>query len=253
MTGVVEVADIADALKDHGLEPRGGFNFLASDDAPPAASGKHAASALLVGQVGAANWPYFQAWSDGKSPPPENPLDTWSREIIEKVAADFAARAVFPSDKPYLPFQTWAMRAERLRPSPLGILIHPEYGLWHAYRGALLFDEFIPSPSLPDPGFPCDDCAGKPCLSACPAGAISPSRYDVPACVGHVAGPGGGRLQDRRLPCPQRLSGRRHIAIALRCSGLRRPCRRTRGGRLQDRRLPCPQRLSGRGAVPLCR
>ncbi len=191
MTGVVEVADIADALKDHGLEPRGGFNFLASDDAPPAASGKHAASALLVGQVGAANWPYFQAWSDGKSPPPENPLDTWSREIIEKVAADFAARAVFPSDKPYLPFQTWAMRAERLRPSPLGILIHPEYGLWHAYRGALLFDEFIPSPSPPDPGFPCDDCTGKPCLSACPAGAISPSRYDVPACVGHVAGPGG--------------------------------------------------------------
>ena len=84
MTGVVEVADIADALKDHGLEPRGGFNFLASDDAPPAASGKHAASALLVGQVGAANWPYFQAWSDGKSPPPENPLDTWSREIIER-------------------------------------------------------------------------------------------------------------------------------------------------------------------------
>ena len=73
-----------------------------------------------------------------------NPLDTWSREVIGEVAEEFGARAVSPSDRPYLPFQQWAMRAEGLRPSPLGILMHPEYGLWHAYRGALLFDVEIP-------------------------------------------------------------------------------------------------------------
>ena len=32
------------------------------------------------------------------------------------------------------------MRAEGLKPSPIGILMHPQFGLWHAYRGALLFD-----------------------------------------------------------------------------------------------------------------
>ena len=81
----------------------------------------------------------------GSKQPPAiaNPLDTWSREVIGAVAETFGARAVSPSDRPYLPFQQWAMRAEGLRPSPLGILMHPQYGLWHAYRGALLFEDEI--------------------------------------------------------------------------------------------------------------
>ncbi len=33
------------------------------------------------------------------------------------------------------------MAAEGLKPSPLGLLMHPEYGLWHGYRGAILFGE----------------------------------------------------------------------------------------------------------------
>ena len=29
------------------------------------------------------------------------------------------------------------MRAEGLKPSPLGVLVHPDFGLWHGYRGAI--------------------------------------------------------------------------------------------------------------------
>ena len=32
---------------------------------------------------------------------------------------------------PYWPFQQWARRAEPVHPSPIGVLIHPRYGLWH--------------------------------------------------------------------------------------------------------------------------
>jgi epoxyqueuosine reductase QueG len=83
------------------------------------------------------------------------------------------------------------MRAEGLRPSPLGILMHPEYGLWHAYRGALLFDVEIAVPSPHKVNHLCDACAGKPCLKACPVGAHSGTAFDHEACLSHVRAPEG--------------------------------------------------------------
>jgi hypothetical protein len=106
--------------------------------------------------------------------------------MIGGVARQVGARAVFPSDKPYLPFQRWAMRAEGLKPSPLGILMHPVYGLWHAYRGALLFDEDVGFPAIDEPLHLCDACTGKPCLNSCPVGAHAPAGFDHAACLFHV-------------------------------------------------------------------
>ena len=56
---------------------------------------------------------------------------------------------------------------------------HPELGLWHAYRGALAFAERLALAPVEPVASPCDDCAGKPCLAACPVGAFAASRYDV--------------------------------------------------------------------------
>jgi epoxyqueuosine reductase QueG len=111
--------------------------------------------------------------------------------VIGDVAAEFGARAISPSDRPYLPFQQWAMRAEGLKPSPLGILMHPEYGLWHAYRGALLFDVEIPIQAPREVIHLCDLCVGKPCLKACPVGAYSEAGFAYQACLDHVRGPSG--------------------------------------------------------------
>jgi hypothetical protein len=91
-----------------------------------------------------------------------------------------------------LPFQRWAQRAEPVFPSPIGMLIHPEHGLWHAYRGALAFAGEIAG--LPPRGAahsPCDSCADKPCLTTCPVGAFGPEGYDVPACAAHLRRPAG--------------------------------------------------------------
>ncbi|RUW47791.1 hypothetical protein EOA32_27765 [Mesorhizobium sp. M1A.F.Ca.ET.072.01.1.1] len=182
----------AAALAADGLILRGGFRFASDEVAPAVLSGAPAKSALLVGQAGAAPWPHFQRWLGQRASGIVNPLDTWSREVIGAVAQAFGARAVSPSDRPYLPFQQWAMRAEGLKPSPLGILMHPQYGLWHAYRGALLFEEEIFLPEPREPIHLCDTCVEKPCMKSCPVDAYSEQGFAHEACLGHVRGPSGG-------------------------------------------------------------
>jgi hypothetical protein len=183
--------EISAALAGHGLILRGGFVFEAGAAAPPGPSGKSAKSVLLVGQAGAAPWAHFSRWLEGRPHGLQNPLDSWSREVIGAVAQQFGARAVSPSDRPWLPFQQWAMRAEGLLPSPLGILMHPEFGLWHAYRGALLFEVEIPIQAPRKLSHLCDACVGKPCLKSCPVGAYSPSGFAYEGCLAHVHGANG--------------------------------------------------------------
>ena len=184
--------DIGEALAAHSLVLRGGFDFTAGDAAPPGLSGAPAKSALLVGQAGAGPWPHFLRWREQQLHAIANPLDTWSRQVIGAVAEKFGVRAVSPSDRPYLPFQQWAMRAEGLKPSPLGILMHPRYGLWHAYRGALLFEHEIALPQAHEAIHLCDACADKPCLKSCPVDAYSAQGFAHETCLAHVRGTKGG-------------------------------------------------------------
>lgn len=184
---------IAAALAAHGLIPRGGFAFEPGEAAPVSASGTAARAVLLLGHAGGSIWPRFRRWREAQPSDMADPLDRWSRGVIGDVAAAFGARAVSPSDRPYLPFQDWAMRAERLRPSPLGILMHPEFGLWHAYRGALLFDDATAAAQIraeagtvARPAHACDSCVGKPCLAACPVGAHTAAGFDHRGCLAHV-------------------------------------------------------------------
>lgn len=184
-------AEVAGLLAPHGLLLRGGFDFRTGEETPSALGGRPALSVLLVGQAGDSIWARFERWR-AENPDTANPLDAWSREVIGAAAQSAGARAVSPSDRPFLPFQQWAMRAEGLRPSPLGVLMHPEYGLWHAYRGALLFDRRI-GLSAPAPAqHACDRCREKPCLTACPVGAYSAEGFAYVDCLAHVRSPAGG-------------------------------------------------------------
>lgn len=180
---------LSSALALHGLAPRGGFVFGADEAAPAALSGKPARSLLLVGNVGGAMWPPFSRWHETEGRGRDHPLDAWARLVIEPVAAASGARAVYPSDKPWHPFQRWAMRAEGLKPSPLGVLMHPDYGLWHAYRAALLFDVDVSIQQSRAENHYCDQCVGRPCLTTCPVGAYSVDGFDVAACAAHLRAP----------------------------------------------------------------
>lgn len=174
------------AFEPHGLFLRGVVNFDGGEAAPLLADGRPAASVALIGNVGSSLWPAFRAWRatrpDGGG---TDPLDAWSKALIGRVARDLGATAWFPSDPPWQPFQRWAMRAEGLRASPLGILIHPQFGLWHGYRGALGLAARLDAPARRH-DHPCDGCADKPCLASCPAGAVAVSRFDVGTCRDHL-------------------------------------------------------------------
>jgi hypothetical protein len=164
--------------------------------------------------VGPRMWQAFNAARNaapGGAARPEAPLlrlDDWTREVVSPLAAELGARAVFPFEgPPYWPFQRWAQRAEPVFPSPLGILIHPRFGLWHGYRAALVFTERLPlSPPEDVASSPCASCAEKPCLGACPVSAFSPAKYDVAACARHlVAEPASACLSGAclaRRACP---------------------------------------------------
>ncbi len=204
MSGVL--AKIADALAAHGLILRGGFVFDKYEARPPGPSGAPAKSIVLVGQGGGAPWPHFVRWREAQPANLENPFDTWSRDVMDGIARQTGARVISPSDRPYLPFQQWAMRAEGLKASPLGILMHPEFGLWHAYRGALLFDDEIPVSPVENPIHICDLCIGKPCVKACPAEAFTEAGFAHARCLDHVRGADGARCRGTgciaRNACP---------------------------------------------------
>jgi len=179
-----------------GLQVRGGLALDALDasdaldpldagEALPEVGGSPAATLVLLGNVGPAMWEAFRRTRAER--PELAGLDAWTREVVSAIASDVGARAIFPFEgPPYWPFQRWAQRAEPVHASPLGVLIHPKFGLWHAYRAALLFADRLPLPPRVEAESPCATCADRPCLRACPAGAFSVSGYDVPACAAHL-------------------------------------------------------------------
>ena len=180
----MQLSEIEHALQDSGLTPRGAFHPAAGDGVPPVAADAPARTVVLAGNAGPQMWRAFDA---ARAEGPMT-LDAWCERVLTELAARLGARAVFPFERPYLPFQRWAMRAEPCARSPLGLLIHPDYGLWHGYRGALLFAAAIDLPPSDRRASPCASCADRPCLSACPVSAFSHTGYDVPACARHLAG-----------------------------------------------------------------
>ena len=192
---------LAEMLAPHGLIPRGALRLD-----PAESRALNAKFLYLIGHAGSSIWPHFTDWLQEQEQALETPLDAWSEHVITPIAAALGGRAIFPSQRPHFPFQQWAMRAEGLKPSPLGILIHPVYGLWHVFRGAIVFEDEILIQAPQRQSHPCDLCAGKPCLSACPVNAFSPGGYDVQACKTHLGSGVGHDCMDSgcraRLACP---------------------------------------------------
>jgi len=179
----MQLGEIEGLLRDAGLTPRGAFHPADTDGVPPLAADAPARTLVLAGNAGPQMWRAF----DAARALGAMTLDQWSEHVLGALASRLGARAVFPFQRPYLPFQRWARRAEACHPSPLGLLIHPEYGLWHGYRGALLFAAAIELPPPDHRASPCARCADRPCVTACPAGAFDGGAYDVPACARHLA------------------------------------------------------------------
>ncbi len=202
---MTDLATIAAAAAAVGLAVRGGFAPCADDALPSLAGGRAVATVILLGNVGGSMWPAFAASPEGRTG--SDRLDRWTRRVVAELAARLGAQPLYPfGGPPYWPFQRWAQRAEAVHPSPLGLLIHPDHGLWHAYRAALLFAEAIDLPPRDERPSPCTTCTSRPCLTACPVGAFTGAGYDVAGCAQHIASASGADCMDlgcrARRACP---------------------------------------------------
>jgi hypothetical protein len=181
--------EFARKLDGAGLASRGAFHPAPEDGVPAFADGAPTLTIVLIGWTGGDQWPVFAASPEAHDGLPD-PLNRWSKRLIDGIAAEAGATAFYPfGGPPWLDFQSWALKAESVYRSPLGLLIHPEWGLWHSYRGALGFRQRLelgPRSVAPNP---CGRCAERPCLSACPVSAFAADRaYDYAACRQHLEG-----------------------------------------------------------------
>ena len=200
---MVRYDDVAAAIAATGMVARGGFVTSADDDLDLLRDGRDVRAVVVIGNIGGAMWPAFR----GAGVAGPNPLDAWTRSVLAPIAASFDADFVHPSDEPFRPFQRWAQRADDVWPSPIGLLVHHDHGLWHAYRGAFLFgDEVTDLPAVGRHRSPCLDCADQPCLTTCPVDAFSVDSYDTDRCAAHVASGSEPACRDAgcaaRLACP---------------------------------------------------
>jgi epoxyqueuosine reductase QueG len=172
---------ILNAIRRHGFTPLGWF---APEDIPAVQF------VILIGNTGLEMFRRFATSRDEQSAS----MDEWTKATVDPLAQNLGARAVYPFDIPHQPFLTWARQAGAGHVSPLGLNIHSQYGLWHAYRAALLFPVAFDLPRNSAGAHPCESCNDKPCLSACPVNAFDGESYDVSSCGQHI-------LSDQGQPC----------------------------------------------------
>ena len=193
--------ELASSLGRKGLHILGHFPIADDEILLPERAAQSKAIAI-IGNAGSSIWPVFEVAREDR---PDLTLDQWTEETVDRIADQFGVTTLYPfQGPPFWPFTQWAIRTKTLFPSPIGLTIHPVFGLWHAFRAALLFDE--------DPDFrrtnavsPCTNCKMRPCLTACPVNAFTDKGYDFDACLGYVAaGDNSCRSEgcDARKACP---------------------------------------------------
>lgn len=200
-----DLASIAAALEAEGLMLRGGFVFLPADSPPPGPSGRPARAVVLVGNAGGSIWPRFEAWRAAQEADAADPLDTWSRR-----SSVWSLNGAAPGRFRRRTGPTCRSSSGPCAPKALGILMHPAYGLWHAYRGALLFDEVPAGMGQAQDRAQvhlCDLCDGKYCLKSCPVSAHAPSGFAYGACRDHIRSAQGRACMEKgcldRNACPE--------------------------------------------------
>ncbi len=182
MSATVTIDTIVRDLARSGLLFRGGFH-PAQGTIDILHKGP-VGTVVLIGNAGSAMWQPFQANPIAHDGLP-NPLNRWIEQVVGSVAKKLGAQPAFAHEgPPFAPFLTWASQCDAVSPSPLGLFIHPDYGLWHAYRAALLFGAPLALPAPDKRASPCETCPDRPCTKACPVPGNDLIHNHVLGCAG---------------------------------------------------------------------
>ncbi|MBX2839352.1 MAG: hypothetical protein KTR35_21025 [Gammaproteobacteria bacterium] len=143
----------------------------------------------------------------------DHPVDRFSEQVADDFACNYIdgiPHRLFPGGNP-IALIGLGTHLGWSHPSPLGLTLHNQFGPWYAFRAVIACR--INQISTPMKRFgptemqvsPCRSCSTKPCVSRCPAGAVSESRnFDVNACLNHRLIDGSECLADcpARRACP---------------------------------------------------
>lgn len=180
------LADLGDRLARAGFCLLGRFEPAPDDGVPDARAGHAAHAVFVVGSLSNALFKIFASSREATDGLPD-PLDRFTRRVLTRLAESEGLGIVFPFEgPPYHPFQRWTLRAGSFSRSPMGVLAHSAFGPWAGLRAALLSPEPLAVPTAPPTEGPCPTCSDTPCMSACPAGALSQAGYDVPRCLAYL-------------------------------------------------------------------
>ncbi|MER3445696.1 MAG: hypothetical protein C4291_02160 [Candidatus Dadabacteria bacterium] len=152
----------------------------------------NAKSVILVGFAGRGFWEILQGFLK-ENPQFRETREDWIDEytvlrfmsasrILDDAGVDYAIAFPFVSAGLALDFSKLGELGGVGARSLMGILIHPEYGLWISLRGAIITDLEFSQYNEPLSFDPCPHCS-KPCISACPANTVSEDGWDYNACM----------------------------------------------------------------------
>jgi epoxyqueuosine reductase len=172
------------------------YDAMVKPGARASAIAPAARSAVVVANGGGSFWAAFKrhaeenpGWSDR-----EHPLDDFTREVVNRdiggalIGSAMRHTTVYPFMQTgrTLDFMVLGRAAGLCGPSIIGVGLHSVYGPWIAFRAAILLEESIDEPGEAVNFDPCPTCSTRPCVTACPAGAVSfPAGWNVPGCIVH--------------------------------------------------------------------
>lgn len=142
-------------------------------------------SLVMVGNGGNSFW---HALPDEYGGP--DPIDRFTASVVSNTINEHFGNCewhlLYPGTSPITLQQLGALAGWH-NPSPLGLGINADFGLWYAYRAVITIDQRFEQPAQPvQPSSPCTTCIQKPCISQCPGKALS--ELDNPimaACSNH--------------------------------------------------------------------
>ena len=174
---------LADVLNHAGLNRQHVFDLAAlpADLVAPLEPATHERQLILFSHAGRRLWECVQAEGIHSA----HPIDEYSVRTVQswlmQALPQARSRRVFPGTQP-IGLQRLGAIAGWHRAAPFMVGIDSVWGSWFAYRVAILTDTALPASPPIDNGYPCDNCVDKPCISACPAGALASGSFNLAAC-----------------------------------------------------------------------
>jgi epoxyqueuosine reductase len=159
---------------------------------------------ILLANGGPVFWQNMKRDPGVKVEEPD-PVDNYTTRVVRNFFGNDAI-IVYPRNR-MIPLRALGKLAGWHHDSPLGLGIHPIFGLWFAYRAVIMSHAiFTPVADAIDgrSESPCESCRDKPCITACPASAVIESGFEVQRCSDYRMEPDSS-CQSRcisRLACP---------------------------------------------------